>query len=184
MERSMSSLSTALTLLAWLGIAGLTGLAACDTTYGFDPVEVGDDGDRAPRPRSNSQFVRAVYADLLGRSPEVYDFILSNAGTETGRFQVDEQALLVLALDGVGDPTPMRGRLVAGLVESEESALPDKAEVDDPDSWIADQFRLLLGREPNLYELDGFVAAWRDSEAVGPRTVVRALLGSREYQGQ
>jgi hypothetical protein len=167
---------------ALLLAAGLA-LAACDTTYAFDPVAVGDDGDRAPRPRTNSQFVRAVYSDLLGRPPEVYDFLVTNNGAEISRFQIDEQAILVGALDAVGDPAPMRSRLVAGLVRSSESALPEKAEVDDPDGWIADQFRLLLGREPNLYELDAFAEAWRDSDAVGPHTVVRALIGSREYQG-
>jgi hypothetical protein len=170
-------------LLVASALALPIGLTACDTTYDFDPVAVGGDGDRAPRPRTNSQFVRAVYSDLLGRAPEVYDFQVTNGGVELNHFQIDEQAILVGALDAVGDPAPMRSRLVAGLVRSSESALPDKTEVDDPEGFIADQFRQLLGRDPNLYELDAFASAWRDDDAVGPRTVVRALVGSREYQG-
>ena len=36
--------------------------------------------------------------------------------------------------------------------------------------------------DPGAYELASFAAAWREDPAVGPKTVVRALLGSREYQ--
>ena len=42
----------------------------------------------------------------------------------------------------------------------------------------------LLGREPNAYELEVFVAEWTSEPAVGPRTIIRAIIGSREYQSQ
>ncbi len=158
--------------------------AACgETTYGFEDVTVGeDDGARAPQERSNSQYVRAVYGDLVGRSPESYEFVVSASGDELFRFPVDEQRLLVDVLEGMGDSRPLRARLAAGLVASEEVSLPERGDVDDPAAFISDQFRRLLGREPSAYELRAFVDEWRADEAVGPRTVVRALIGSREYQ--
>jgi hypothetical protein len=165
----------------WLAILVL---AACgETTYEFEPTGAGGDETRAPRAKSDSQYVRSIYADLVGRAPTSYEFHLENAqGVDLFTFPVNEQAILLGALDGVGDATPLRALIVAGLVRSAEVDLPEKADVDDPAAWIAGEFRTLLGREPNPYELGAFVDAWHDDDAVGPRTVVRALLGSREYQ--
>ena len=179
--------TTRLSLVA-LALAAALGssLAACggDTTYVFDEVAVGDpeEGGRAPRERSNSQFVRAVYGDLVGRAPESYDFSVSAGGDELLRFPVDEQSLLVRVLEGLGDSRPLRALLVAGLAASDEVGLPARGDVDDPAAFVADQFRRLLGREPSAYELRAFVDEWEADPAVGPRTVVRALVGSREYQ--
>ena len=170
-------------LAAALAAAALLAAACGETTYVFDDVTVGDeDGARVPRERSNSQFVRAVYGDLVGRAPESYEFVVSAGGNELLRFPVDEQSLLVDVLEGMGDPRPLRALLTAGLVASDEVSLPERGDVDDPAAFIADQFRRLLGREPSVYELRAFVDQWRSDEAVGPRTVVRALIGSREYQ--
>lgn len=156
---------------------------ACDTTYVFDPIEVGEGDDgRAPRARSNSQFLRAVYADLVGRQPESYDFVLTSQGSEIGRLPIEEQQYLLNALDGVGDPTPLRALIVAGLVRSAEVEIPDKSEVDDPAAFISEQFRRFLGRDPGAYELRAFLDEWQDDPAVGPHAVVRALIDSREYQ--
>jgi hypothetical protein len=165
-------------------LAAFLALAACaEDTYVFEDVDTGGDGSgRAPRERTNSQFVRAVYADLIGRTPETYDFVVSVDGTEALRFPLDEEELLLNALDGVGDAQVMRSILVAGLLDSVEIELPAKAEVDDPDEWIAEQFRFFLGREPGVYELRAFAAEWAADAAVNPRTVIRALLESREYQ--
>jgi hypothetical protein len=167
-----------------LVIALALAVAACgDTTYGFEEVTVGeDDGARAPRERSNSQFVRAVYGDLVGRAPESYEFAVSAEGEELFRFPVDEQSLLVDVLESMGDSRPLRSLLTAGLVGSAEVELPERDEVEDPAAFISDQFRRLLGRGPSAYELRAFVDEWKADEAVGPRTVVRALIGSREYQ--
>ena len=174
--------------LAALALAGALGssLAACggETTYVFDEVAVGDpeEGGREPRERSNSQFVRAVYGDVVGRAPESYDFSVSAGGDELFRFPVDEQSLLVRVLEGMGDSRPLRALLVAGLAASDEVGLPARADVDDAAAFVADQFRRLLGREPSAYELRAFVDEWEADPAVGPRTVVRALVASREYQ--
>jgi hypothetical protein len=160
-------------------------LAACTSTYDFDPVTVGADGDgREPRPKSASQFIRSVYADLYGRQPEVYDFTVTQNGQVGLVISIDEQAQLVTAQDAVGDATPLRSRLVAGMVRAPEAGLPDKAAVSDPEAYVADEFRRLLGREASPYELSRFVREWNDDPAVGPRAIVRALIGSREYQSQ
>jgi hypothetical protein len=170
-------------LAALLGALAFPSAAGCDTTYVFDEVEVGsDDSGRTPRARSNSQFLRAVYADVLGRNPERYDFVISFGGVEAARFPINEQEILVAVMDGVGDPTPLRNLVVAGLLHSTEVELPDKDEVDDPRAFVVEQFRVLLGRDPGVYELKAFLDEWAADPAVNPRTVTRAILASREYQ--
>jgi hypothetical protein len=127
--------------------------------------------------------VRSIYADLLGRSPESYDFILQFDGAEQFRLPLNEEAQLVSALDGIGDSQPMRNLIANGLLSGDEVSLPDKASVDARE-FIRDQFRTLLGREPNPYELQLFVIEWETDPAVGPKAIIRALIGSREYQSQ
>jgi hypothetical protein len=159
--------------------------SACTTTYEFDPVGVGDEGSgREPQARSNAQFVGAVYADLLGRQPDRHDFTITNGSQELLRFPLDEQEILVGAMDAVGDPAPVRDLIVAALLRTPAAGVPEKADVDDPAEYVRDQFRTLLGREPNVYELDAFVDAWEADDAVGPRAVIRAIVGSREYQSR
>jgi hypothetical protein len=160
--------------------------AACTKTYDYDPTAAGDPegGDRAPRSKTSSQFLRGVYADLLGRTPQTYDFTLQINGVTQFTLPLDEQAQLVTVLDGVGDPLPMRNLLVNGLLHSSEVAIPDKAGVADPSAYIRKQFTGLLGRDPNVYELQAFADAWAHDPAVGPRTIIRAIVGSREYQSQ
>lgn len=154
-----------------------------ETTYEFDDVDLGGDDDgRTPRERSNSQFIRAAYADLVGRAPESYDFEVSFNGTFAGAFPINEQDILMGALDGVGDPSAVRSLIIAGLLESEEVDIPAKSEVSDPEEFIRDQFRFFLGRDPGVYELRAFTDEWATDAAVNPRTVIRALMESREYQ--
>ena len=161
-------------------------LAACATTYDYDPTTVGDaeGGDRAPRSKTSSQFVRGVYADLLGRTPAAFDFTLKFNGATQFTLPLDEQAQLVNALDGLGDGLPMRNLVVNGILHGSEVTLPAKGSVSDPRAYIRERFARLLGREPNAYELEGFADAWDRDPAVGPRTVIRAIVGSREYQSQ
>lgn len=164
-------------------LAVLLAVTACgDTTYEFDKVGVGDDDQgRTPRERTNSQFLRAVYADLLGRAPQTYDFVVSD-GVNEFAFPIDEQAQLLDVLDALGDSTPMRDLLVTGLVFSTEVDIPDKADVDDPEEFISEQFRRFLGRNPSAYELRAFMDEWDSDDSVNPRTIIRALIGSNEYQ--
>ena len=172
-----------LVLIHALGLALAT--AACTTTYDYEPTTAGpaDGGQRAPRDRSSNQFVRGVYADLLGRAPAAYGVALQIDGVTQLTVPIDEQAQLVAVLDGIGDARPMRNLLVNGLLHGAEVALPDKAAVADPRGFVRQQFARLLGREPNAYELAAFAGAWSDP-AVGPRTVIRAITASREYQRQ
>lgn len=176
----------AVRLAAATAIAAVTalGLAACDRTYAFEPLEVGDDqAGRAPAAVSNAQFIRTVYSDLLGRAPAVYDVEIDPAGGGA-TVQIDEQLSLEYALDSLGDPDPLRAEIVAGLVRSPDAQLPEKEQVADRRGFIREQFRRFLGREPGSYELLAFEAEWAADPAVGPRTVVRALIGSREYQSR
>lgn len=164
-------------------VLGGLALAACDKTYGFDPVEVGSDEASVPRARTSSQYVRSLYADVLGRSPEVYDFVVNDAeGNQAAAFEIDESEFLMAALDSVGDDRVMRSLIATGLVNSKAAAIPKKEEVADPEGYIRDQFRRFLGREPGAYELHAFMQEWQTNPAVGPTEVVRALVGSREYQ--
>jgi hypothetical protein len=157
--------------------------SGCVQIYQFEPIGAGSEESRVPRPRSNSQFVRAVYADLVGRAPQVYSFVVEDGtGTEVNRFPIDEQSLLVDTLDSVGDPAPLRALLVAGLVDSSEVSLPSRDAAGPPAQFVSAQFKRFLGREPGAYELRAFVDAWNADPAVGPATVVRALVESREYQ--
>ena len=163
-------------------IAVLLLLAGCQS-YSFAPITVGQRAEKVPRPRSNSQYVRLVYSDLVGRAPAQYDFTVKDAsGNLVSQFPVDEQQLLVNTLDGMGDPAALRDLIVAGLVDSSEVKLPDKSAVTDPAAFITLQFHAFLGREPSAYELAAFVEEWKQDPAVNPKTVVRALLASREYQ--
>ena len=161
-------------------------LAACATTYEYDPTTIGaPEGDgRAPRGKTSSQFVRGVYADLLGRAPTTFDFTLKSSGATVFTLPLDEQAQLINVLDGLGDGLPLRNVLVNGLLHGSEVTLPAKGSVTDVRGYIREQFTRLLGREPNAYELEAFADAWDKDPAVGPRTIIRAIVGSREYQSQ
>jgi hypothetical protein len=171
------------TVLLALAAAAALAASACDTVYEFEEVDVGGDeaGDE-PTQRSNSQFLRAVFADLVGRTPDVHDFTVNLDGDPAFTFPLDETEFLLSALDAVGDPMPMRNVLVAGLVRHAEASVPDKADVADAEQFIRDQFRRFLGREPGAYELRAFLDEWNRGDDVNPRTVIRALIASREYQ--
>ena len=172
----------------YLLIAALLGAAyvanGCTTTYDYDPATAGtpEGSGKALHVKTSSQFVRGIYADLLGRTPQTYDFELDINSQPQVKFQIDEESTLVNTLDGVGDGQPMRNLVVAGLLHSAEVTIPDKSTVADPRTYIHDQFTHYLGREPNVYELETFAQAWMADPSVGPRAVIRAITGSREYQ--
>lgn len=171
------------TTMLWAALAALPMLACGETTYVFDDVGVGDDeAGRTPRERSDAQFIKAVYADLVGRSTEAYSLAISNDGTLAFNLPLDEQQTLETYLGGLGDSRAARAILVAGLVEHDEVDIPEKSAVSDPEAFIAEQFRTFLGREPSIYELEAFASEWAVDSAVNPKTVIRALIGSREYQ--
>ena len=178
-----SSVLRQIAAIATLACAIVAGSAGCDGSYGFDRVTAGEQDAATPRTRTNSQLLRAVYADILGRTPEVYPFVVNDpSGTPVNTFEVDESTFLLAALDSAGDDRVMRAIIINGLVHSQEAGIPEKSEVTDASAFIRDQFRRLLGREPTTYELNAFVSEWQAGDAVGPREVVRAILLSREYQ--
>jgi len=171
--------------IALTAAAALAAAACTDTTYEYDPATAGEaEGARELRAKSSSQFLRGLYADVLSRAPETYEFVARFNGVEAIRFQLDEEMQLTAVLEGIGDPLPMRNLLAKGLLHSAEVSIPDRASVADPRGYIRDQFRRLLGREPNPYELEQFAGEWAADAAVGPRTIIRAIVGSREYQSQ
>jgi len=157
----------------------------CTETYDYQPATAGEaeGGGREPRGKNSSQFVRSVYADLLGRSPESFDLVLQLEGVEQLRIPLDEEAQLVAVLDGIGDAQPMRNLVANGLLSGDEISLPAKADVEAR-AFIREQFRKLLGREANPYELSAFATEWESDAAVGPKAIIRAIVGSREYQSQ
>lgn len=158
---------------------------ACTETYDYDPATAGEaEGDRQPRATSSSQFLRGLYADLLGRTPETFELIVRVNGAEVARFPLDEEAQLTAVLEGLGDSLPLRNLVTKGMLHSTEVELPEKANIADPRAFVDEQFRRLLGREPNAYELEQFAGEWARDAAVGPRTIIRAIIGSREYQSQ
>jgi hypothetical protein len=176
----LRALAAPLALVAFLGLGG------CKTNYEYESFSLGDGAEGRPRePLGNSQFVRGAYVDLLDRTPAVYDYEVQDAqGAPLYSFPIDEKATAAAALDAMSDPLPMRSLICAGLLRSAEASVPEKAEVDDPAAFIREQFRVLLGRDPGAYEARAFEEAWIRDEAVGPRTVIRAIVGSREYQSR
>ena len=165
--------------------AALAAAACTDTTYEYEPATAGEtEGERQPRAKTSSQFLRGLYADVLSRTPETFEFVLRINGAELLRFPLDEEAQLTTVLDGIGDSLPMRNLIAKGLLHSTEAKVPEKAGVPDPRAFVREQFRRFLGREPNAYELEQFAGEWVKDAAVGPRTVIRAIVGSREYQSQ
>lgn len=159
--------------------------AACTTTYDYGPATAGaSDGTRELTAKTSSQFVRGIYADLVGRAPDSYVFVLKINGVQQLSLPIDEETEIVSTLDGLGDSLPLRNLLVTGLLHSSQVTIPDKAAVADPRAYITQQFERLLGRDPNAYELEAFAEAWQTDPAVGPRAIIRAITGSREYQSQ
>ena len=159
--------------------------ASCTTTYAYEPASAGaPDGTRELTAKTSSQFVRGIYADIVGRTPESWDFVLKINGVQQFSLPIDEETEIVSTLDGLGDSLPLRNLLVIGLLHSSEVTIPDKTTVADPRAYITQQFERLLGRDPNTYELETFADAWQTDPAVGPRAVIRAITGSREYQSQ
>jgi hypothetical protein len=160
-------------------------LGACTTTYDVDRVSAGtpETGGRVLHAKTSSEFVRGIYADLLGRTPTSYDFELDLNGSAALTIPIEEESTIVGVLDGLGDGQPLRNLVVVGLLHSAEITVPAKTAVADARTYIHDQFTKLLGREPNVYELETFAHAWETDPAVGPRAVIRAITGSREYEG-
>ncbi len=118
---------------------------------------------KTPRKKTDQQFVRTLYHDLLARAPTYQE--LRNMRNAT-------QAL--------ADPVGIRSVIIKAILESESVAPPPKNEIK-PATWIPDQFLHMLGRSPSPAELETFLDVWK-TPACRPSTILHAILTSAEYQ--
>jgi hypothetical protein len=116
------------------------------------------------RPEPNRLFVRALFVDLLGRLPDG-----------------DEERRLQSALDGLGDPGPLRSVLARLLIDSGRARIESADAIDDPKGWITTTFERFLGRAPTERESTLFLAAYSEP-ACRPETIVHAIVSCPEYQ--
>jgi hypothetical protein len=116
----------------------------------------------SPRPKSDRVFVRALFADLLGRPPEYQEF------------RRCRNALLALS-----DSRPLRSVLIKMMLDAGLGAAGEAAG-SDAEAFVADRFLHLLARPPSREESEAFARELR--AGVSPRLVLRALLTHGEYQ--
>jgi hypothetical protein len=115
-----------------------------------------------PRPKSDRVFVRSLFADLLGRTPDYQEF------------RRCRNALLALS-----DSRPLRSVLIKMMLDSGLGAVGDEA-AKDPTGFVTGRFLHFLARNPTQPECDAFV---RELQAgASPQLVQRALLTHGEYQ--
>ncbi len=115
------------------------------------------------RPRTDRQFVRSLYTDLLERQPDY-----------------DEMRNMRNALQSMADSTPLRGVLVKVVLDSGKAALPPLV-AGEEDAFVRECFERYLGRSPGQDESTAFAKALREPETRSAH-VVRTLLSSPEYQ--
>ena len=115
------------------------------------------------RPRSDNQFIRSLYFDLLERPPSYQEF------------RNMRNALLSMA-----DPAPLRSVMAKVILDSGKAKLPtlDRRARDE---FVRRAFLRYLGRVPTQGEASKFVKALAD-DRVEAKHVVRALITSPEYQ--
>lgn len=125
---------------------------------------------RAPRSKSDPQFIRSLFVDLVGRAPAYEEF-----------------RNMRNALQALADPTPLRGVLAKVLLDSQSAIPPSAAGVkevyanDQVRGEVVDLFRRFLGRDPSLDELNAFAATVQEPGATW-RTGALAILTSSQYQ--
>lgn len=115
-----------------------------------------------PRLKTPAMLAQSLYRDLLGRAP-------SPTELEAAR----------VALMSASDPIPVLSVLADTLLKSDEARVPDKNGINARD-WVTQQFQQILGRQPTPAELQAYVTALSQAD-VTPRTVLQALVSSREY---
>ncbi len=114
-------------------------------------------------PVENHVWVRMVFLDLSGKLP-------SSGDVEALRS----------ALDGLGDPAPLRSAIVRMLLSSEGTRAPALSELKAVGNWVDGLFARLLGRAPSPQERTAFIAAAKAGDT-GPETVLYTLMTSSEY---
>lgn len=114
-------------------------------------------------PVSNRVWVRSVFVDLSEELPSA-----------------DETEALRSALDGLGDPAPLRSAIVRMLLGSKATAAPSQAAIGDAGEWVVRTFERLLGRAPTSEERATF-SEIAGSGSEGPELCLYALMTSGEY---
>jgi hypothetical protein len=114
-----------------------------------------------PRAKTDHQFVRSLYMDLLERTPDH-----------------EELRNMRNALTSMADPAPLRAVLAKVLLDSGKARLPAH-EKGKEGAFVAACFERYLGRTPTQQESTRFVTAMTDGVAT-PTHVVRALVASPE----
>ncbi len=118
------------------------------------------------RQKSERQFLRGLYMDLLERTP-----------------QADELRNLRNAMTAMADPTPLRSVLAKVILDSKEAKVPPRGpgSAAGDREFVAACFLRYLAREPGERELTTFTGKLQQG-ATEPAQIVRALIGSLEYQ--
>ena len=114
------------------------------------------------KPKTDHQFIRSLYQDLLGRAPGY-----------------DELRNMRNALQSMADPAPLRAVMAKVILDSKQAQVP-ACEAGKEEEFVRECFLRYLGREPTQGEASRYTETLRDPEA-DPKLVPRALLGSVEY---
>ena len=114
------------------------------------------------RVRNDRQFIRGMYMDLLKRTPSYQE--LRNMRN---------------AMQSMADPAPLRSVMAKVILDSGQASLPGLVSGREAD-FVTECFRAYLARNPTQEENAAFVEILRDGASA--RQVVRALVGSPEYQ--
>lgn len=115
------------------------------------------------KPRSDRQFIRGLYMDLLERRPTY-----------------EEMRNMRNAMQSMADPTPIRAVMAKVMLDSGRAKLPE-LKADEANDFVRRCFLRYLGREPGQEELPAFAQTLAQPGATATH-VVRALVGSAEYQ--
>ena len=115
------------------------------------------------RPKSERQFLRGIYSDLLERTPTR-----------------DELRNLRNAMQAMADPAPLRSVLSKVILDSGQAKLPACRQGGEAE-FVQECFLRYLARLPGAPEAAAFTAALQ-ADGGKPAHVVRALVGSLEYQ--
>ena len=115
------------------------------------------------RRKSERQFLRGIYNDLLERAPTL-----------------DELRNLRNAMTAMADPAPLRSVLAKVILDSPQAKLPTRT-VGEESEFVRGCFLRYLAREPQAEELGTFAGALTQAGA-SPQQIVRAIVGSLEYQ--
>lgn len=120
-------------------------------------------GVQQRRPKNERQFLRGIYVDLIDRTPDA-----------------DELRNLRNAMNAMADPAPLRSVLAKVVLDSSFAKLPTAAKGQEAE-FVRECFLRYLAREPGEKEQTTFTAAMTQKGGK-PQQIVRALVGSLEYQ--